>query len=194
MNTLRPAAVILSVLFVLMVFGPEAEAQGFGIKAGPSYSDFSSDLDDLDFDNRVGTFLGAFFGGNRPGVFGLQGEVNWLRKRTEVTGGGIRIDYIQPAALLRLNIGTRSTSGFAVYGLVGPGVNFKIADSLEGIDIEDALDSVDVALLFGGGVEISRVLLEGRYEKGLRRINNNFSDVSEIKTQGFSILVGFRFR
>jgi hypothetical protein len=43
-------------------------------------------------------------------------------------------------------------------------------------------------------MEIKRFLIEGRYEKGLRQINNNFSGISEIKSNGFAILFGFRFR
>jgi hypothetical protein len=194
MNILKLAAVTFLVLIALIVSSPSATAQGFGIKGGPTYPDFSTDIEDFDFDNKVGTELGFFFGGNRPGIFGFQGEANWLRKRTEASGVDVRIDYIQLATLLRLNIGTRSTSGLAFYGLVGPGFNFKIADSIEGVDVEDALETIDIPILFGGGMEITRFIIEGRYEKGLMQINDNFSGTSEIKSNGFAILFGFRFR
>jgi hypothetical protein len=194
MNVPRLAAVIVIFLMALTVWIPTANAQGFGIKGGPTYPDFSTDIDDFDFDNKVGTELGVFFGGNRPGIFGFQGEVNWLRKKTELTGADVRIDYIQLAALLRLNIGTKSTSGFAFYGLVGPGFNFKVADSIEGVDVDDAIENIDIPLVFGGGMEITRFIIEGRYEKGLKQINNNFSGVSEIKSNGFAILFGIRLR
>ena len=53
---------------------------------------------------------------------------------------------------------------------------------------------MDVSLLFGGGFEVLRIIIEGRYEKGLRRINKTFSDFVEIKKQSFTILFGLRFK
>jgi hypothetical protein len=50
-----------------------------------------------------------------------------------------------------------------------------------------------VSLLFGGGIEFARIILEGRYEKGLRRINKSFNDFADIKKQSFTILFGLRF-
>ena len=41
---------------------------------------------------------------------------------------------------------------------------------------------------------MARIIVEGRYEKGLRRINNTFSDFTELKKQAFTILFGVRFR
>ena len=51
-----------------------------------------------------------------------------------------------------------------------------------------------MSLVFGGGIEVVRIIVEARYEKGLRRINNNFSDFTEIKKQAFTILFGLRFK
>ena len=107
-------------------FASTASADG-GIKFGPTFAKFSSDA--LDFKNRTGIHAGVFFGGNRSGVFGLQGELNWIRRRaeTELAQQAIRIDYLQVPVLLRLNIGTNSASGFAVYGIAGPAFDIKIA-------------------------------------------------------------------
>jgi outer membrane protein with beta-barrel domain len=154
----------------------------------------------LEFKTRTGLHGGIFFGGNRSGVLGLQGEINWIRKRTETEPSGrapsnqaIRIDYLQVPVLLRLNAGTASPSGFALYGIAGPAVDIKIADEIEGVTIDDGFEGADVSLVFGGGVEVARIIVEGRYEKGLRQINKNFIDFTEIKKQAFTILFGIRF-
>ena len=76
-------------------------------------------------------------------------------------------------------------------GIVGPAVELKIADELQGITLDNGFD---VSLVFGGGIEVVRIIVEARYEKGLRRINNNFSDFTEIKKQAFTILFGLRFK
>jgi hypothetical protein len=184
-------------IFTLAVFMLTAAASvataDSGIKFGPTFAKFSSDS--LDFKNRTGIHGGIFFGGNRSGVLGLQGEINWIRRRTatELTNQTIRIDYLQVPVLLRLNAGTDSANGFAVYGIAGPAVDIKIGDEIEGVTLDDGFEGADVSLVFGAGVEIARIIVEGRFEKGLRRVNKNFIDGSDIKKQAFTILFGVRF-
>jgi hypothetical protein len=186
---------ILAALVVLALIGSSspAAAQGAGIKFGPTFATFSGDA--LDFDSRTGIHAGLFLGGSRDKIVGLQTEFNWLRKKAETPGGQlIRIDYFQLPVLLRLNAGSSSANGFAAYGIVGPAIELKIADEIEGITVDDGFEGADVSLVFGGGIEVVRIIIEGRYEKGLRRINNSFSDFAEIKKQAFTILFGFRFK
>jgi hypothetical protein len=133
---------------------------------------------------------GIFFGGNRSGLIGVQSEINWIRKQAEVGVQDIRIDYLQFPVLLRLNFGTDTA---AAYAIAGPAVNIKLGDEVEGITLDDGFEGADVGLVFGGGVEVTRIIIEGRYEKGLRRINNTFLDTADIKTQSFTILFGIRF-
>jgi hypothetical protein len=185
----------LTALTALTIIGSAsiASAQGVGIKVGPTFDKFSEDA--LDFDNRTGIHAGIFVGGSRDNVLGLQTEFNWLRKKAE-TGAGqeIRIDYLQIPVLLRLNAGSSSPNGVALFGVVGPAIELKIADEIEGVTLDDGFEGADVSLLFGGGIEFARIILEGRYEKGLRRINNLFRDFAEIKKQSFTILFGIRFK
>jgi Outer membrane protein beta-barrel domain len=189
-------------LGVLAVIGSasDALAQGVGIKFGPTFNAFSSEA--LDFDNRTGVHGGIFIGGSRENVLGFQTEFNWLRKNVEqhtpalssIQGGrDIRIDYLQVPVLLRLNAGSRSPNGFAVYGIAGPAIELKVADEIEGLTLDDGFEGADVSLVFGGGFEVARIIVEGRYEKGLRRINKTFSNLDDIKKQAFTILFGIRF-
>jgi len=191
---IRPLA-RLTTLCVLALIGSSssAAAQGAGIKFGPTFASFSSEA--LDFKTRTGIHAGLFVGGSRDNVVGLQGEFNWLRKNSETEGGQqIRIDYLQVPVLLRVNAGSSSANGVAAYGIVGPAIELKIADELQGITLDDGFEGADVSLVFGGGIEAARIILEARWEKGLRRINNDFSDFTEIKKQAFTILFGVRFR
>lgn len=169
-----------------------AAAQGeSGIKFGPTFAEFDSD--NFDLDNRTGFHGGFFFGGNRRGTLGVQSELNWIRKRSGTDLASIKIDYIQVPVLLRLNIGTRRSRAFAVYGIVGPALSVKVADEVEGFTIDNDFEGLDVGLVFGGGIEISRLILEGRYERGLRAINDAFSSATEIRTRTFTALLGIRF-
>jgi len=165
---------------------------GVGFKIGPTFADFNSDA--LNIDNRTGWHAGLFLGGNRSGVFGWQTEINWLRRQGASPGfGDFHIDYVQVPVFLRLNAGTHSRNGFAVYGIAGPAFEVKVADAINGVTIDDSFEGTDVGLVGGVGVEITRVILEGRYEWGFRRINKTFSSTSEIKTRSFTVLIGVRF-
>jgi hypothetical protein len=165
---------------------------GVGFKIGPTFADFTSDA--VDLGRRTGWHGGIFIGGNRSGVFGWQTEINWLRRRGSTpTDGDFQIDYVQIPIFLRLNIGTKSRNGFAFYGIAGPAFEVKVADEINGVTIDDTFEGTDVGLVLGAGMEITRIILEGRYEWGFKQINKSFSDVTEIKTRSFTILVGVRF-
>jgi hypothetical protein len=182
-------AAVLVLLFV--VSSSPAAAQG--IKFGPTFATFSSEA--LDFDSRTGIHAGLFVGGSAQKILSFQAEFNWVRKKAGAEDGpNIRIDYIQLPALLRLNAGSSSANGFRVYGIGGPAVSFKIADEVEGFTLDDGFEGADVSLVFGGGFEVARIIVEGRYDKGFRRINKRFSELTEIKTEAFTILFGLRFR
>ena len=191
MNLRHHARLAAVCTLVLIASANTAAAQG--IKFGPTFATFSSEA--LDFKNRTGIHAGVFFGGSRENVFGMQGEINWLRKNTETEAGQqIRIDYLQVPVLARLNAGSSSANGVAVYGIIGPAIELKIADEVEGVTLDEGFEGADVSLVFGGGIEAARIIVEGRYEKGLRRINDTFSNFAEIKKQAFTILFGVRFK
>jgi hypothetical protein len=183
----------LAALFALVLIISSSPAAAQGIKFGPTFAKFSSEA--LDFDTRTGIHAGLFAGGSRENTFGIQTEFNWLRKKAGTQAGqDIRIDYFQLPVMLRLNAGSESANGFGVFGVIGPAISLKIADEVEGFTLDDGFEGADVSLVFGGGFEVARIIVEGRFEKGFRRINNTFSAPSEIKTQAFTILFGLRFK
>ena len=191
MNSLTVRRVAGLALLVVFVCVSPAAADS-GIKFGPTFPKFSGEA--LDFSSRTGLHGGIFFGGNRDGVIGVQSEINWIRKQTELEGQNIRIDYLQVPILLRLNAGTDSANGFTVYGIGGPAIDLKIADEIEGVTLDDGFEGVDVNLVFGAGIEVARIIIEGRYAKGFRRVNKLFSEFTEIKSDTFTILFGVRFQ
>ena len=185
---------LVGALTCALALAGSAPAAAQGVKAGVTFPNFKSA--DTDFENRTGWHLGVFFGGSTDKVFSAQAEVNWLRKRalSQLLGTEFHIDYLQIPVMLRLNVGSSSTSGPRVYGLIGPSFEFKIADEIEGFTIDDGFEGGDVGLLFGGGVEVARVILEARWQKGFRRVNKNFTEFTEIKSDSFTALVGIRFK
>jgi hypothetical protein len=72
-------------------------------------------------------------------------------------------------------------------------VNLKA--EANGIDVKKNYQSLDLGVLFGGGIEITRFLVEGRFNKGLRNVldSSNAGSVADIKTKSFAVLFGLRF-
>ena len=104
------------------------------------------------------------------------------------------IYYFQVPALLRVNIGSSSTSldSAIVYAIGGPAIDLKIGEDLAGVSDSDEIESVDVSMVFGVGFEISRFIVEGRGTWGFRNIAKQ-SDQVDVKTRTFAILAGLRF-
>jgi hypothetical protein len=63
--------------------------------------------------------------------------------------------------------------------------------SLGNVDNTDDFSRADYGIVFGGGVEISRVIIEGRYSKGLASIAKHSHD-PEIKSQSIGVMFGVR--
>ena len=184
----RHVLVALAAVGILVTSTPVfAQGVGIGVKGGAVFASFTPG--DLDLDRRTGWQVGGFLGGNRTGTVGVMGEINFIQKRS----AGFEINYVQLPVLLRVNIGSKSKSGVSVYGIGGPALDIKISDDVTGIDLDDAFESVDVEIIAGAGIELSRFIIEGRYTWGLRQVNKQFSEVDEIKTRAAAILFGIRF-
>ena len=196
MNVRRVFSVTMAAAAMALGMAGTASAQGpgVGIKGGVVFPNFNSDAFDLK--KRTGWQAGVWFGGNREGVVGVQGEVNLLRKRAEsdiIPDATVDITYLQIPVLLRLHNPSSSAAGAQLYGIVGPSFDLKLSETLEGINFtDDAFKRLDIGLMFGVGVEAGRFLVEGRYTRGLRDINEELS-VTEIKSHSFAVLAGVRF-
>jgi hypothetical protein len=177
----------------VLAVASSASAQGVGVKGGLVFADFSSDA--VKYENRTGWQGGLFVGGNLPGVLGAQVEFNYLEKKTRgLLGQEIKLDYLQIPLLLKLHTPAKTASSFQAYGIVGPSVDIKVGDSIGGIDVKDSFNGLDLGLMFGGGIEAGHLIFEGRYSRGLRKVNKAFDDLTTIKSHSFAVLAGIRFR
>lgn len=174
-----------------------AAAQSVGVKGGLVFPEFEAD--NLDIDNRTGWEGGIFFGGNPGGVLGLQSEINFIRKKAETPDVGgiaeVTVDYVQFPVLLRLHSPASSSSSVQLYGLVGPSVELKLRESLDGTtvsSIKDGFEGFTWSGILGAGIEAGRIIVEGRYQRGFREVNKNFFDTAKIKGHSFAVLVGLR--
>jgi hypothetical protein len=155
---------------------------GFGIHFGGTWTSASTDDDDVDLSQGAGIVAGIFFGGNRDGRAGLQGEVSYLTKKVHavdaedsegVFEADLKNKYIQIPILLRINTGSRSNNGPCLFFLVGPSFDIKISDNagdIFGEGLDDVYEGVEYGLMAGAGFEVARFGVQVRYVWGLNNI------------------------
>jgi hypothetical protein len=178
--------------------GPRAEGIGIGAKVGPLFTSYSAASCDGCFNTNTGLEGGIWFGGNRGGRVGVMGEVLYAKKKQEASNGltgSTSLQYLEIPILARINIGSRSRNGISIYGLVGPVFDINLKASIGDRDVKSNYESLDLGLLGGIGIEITRFLVEGRFNQGLRNVlkSDNAGTFGDIKTHSFAVLFGFRF-
>lgn len=172
-----------------------ANGFGFGVKGGLLFSSYREA--DSHFKNHNGWEAGIFFGGNRSGGVGVMSEILYAKKGAKDNRGIFTANnyYLEIPVLLRVNIGSSNrNTGAIVYGIAGPVADILLKADLNGVDVKKNYESLDLGIIAGGGVEVSRVLVEARLNWGLRNIAKaNGGAASDVKTRSFAILGGIRF-
>lgn len=173
---------------------PEA-GFGFGIKAGPLFSTFNQDNPTAPFQNKTGFMGGIWFGGNRPGLVGVMGEVLYVRKGSTQTIGTETFDtdlyFIEIPVLVRVNVGTQSINKWVIYGIAGPAFDIKLKGKVNNIDLSDNYNGLNVDVVAGVGVELFRFLIEGRGNWGVRNVFKSGLGL-DTKDRSFALLFGIR--
>ncbi len=91
-----------------------------------------------------------------------------------------------------MNVGSSNrNTGASLYFFAGPAADILLKAELEGIDVKDQFKQLDWNVIAGAGVEVSRFLIEGRFNWGLANVLEGPGN--ELKTQSFAILGGIRF-
>lgn len=174
--------------------GDPEHGVGIGIKGGPLFATFESSLAANPFENRTGLIGGLFIGGNRPGRVGVMVEILYAKKSATTDGDALDLYYLEVPVLVRVNFGSSDIDrGVAGYVIAGPAVNLNLKARQANFDVKNNVEAADLEIHFGGGVEISRFILEGRFMKGVRNIGKDLDFSEEIKTKAFALMFGVRF-
>ena len=172
---------------------------GFGVQVmgGPTFSTLA-DAKTLDPSASAGYLVGLGLGGNRGGVVGVEADILYGRKGVKVSSAGVDEDFdqnvIHVPVMLKINIGSGGANGFRVFGLGGGFFDWQFSSKLGDVDVTDDTEGYGAGYVLGGGVEIVRLSIQGRYMRGLTQISKDFDLASseEAKSQSFAILVGIR--
>ncbi len=171
------------------------EGFGFGILGGFLFKSLSqSPVNGEALTSNTGETIGIFFGGNRPGRVGVEGQLMYnVRKGTDLNGDTLSIHSLEIPVLIRVNIGSQSLKGMLGYIIVGPSADIQLNASLFGQTVNKNYKGLNIDAVFGGGIEITRFFIEAREDVALFMVNSgNLGSISQIHAKTFALLFGFR--
>jgi len=171
------------------------EGFGFGILGGFLFKSLSqSPVNGEALTSNTGESIGIFFGGNRPGRVGVEGQLMYnVRKGTDLNGDTLSIHSLEIPVLIRVNIGSQSLKGMLGYIIVGPSADIQLNASLFGQTVNKNYKGLNIDAVFGGGIEITRFFIEAREDLALFMVNSgNLGSISQIHAKTFALLFGFR--
>jgi hypothetical protein len=193
----------LTAALLMCAVTAHAQSPSVGIRAGVNLADlsFSSETEVTDSKNLTGLVAGVFVTVPLNDIVAFQPEALFSMQGTKFSDGGetarIKLDYFQVPLLGRFKLG----KGSPVAVLVGPTLGFRTRAKIdvEGAlddfdeDFEDEIKRFDLGLVTGVGVDVGRLVLDGRYTWGLTNIAKDSSDPGTAKHRVFSASVGVRF-
>ena len=204
---LAPAALVAAVALLPTT----ASAQQIGAKAGVNFASLTN-ADDLfpDDTQRLGIVGGLFVTVPATERFSFQIEGLYSEKGISVESdedgfeieGDVRLQYLEVPVLGRADFAA-SGSSTNFYIVAGAAPAFKLdarlkleaLDEEETEDLSDDVESFDLGLVGGAGVEFGNASIEARYTHGLMSIAKDQDDDEDaVKNKVFSVTFGYRFR
>lgn len=202
----RHTRLLAAALAMLVFAGTDAAAQQLqaGARAGVNLANVSVDGDDSSpsFDTRTGLVAGAFVTWQALSWLQVQPEVLYTAKGASLEQDGIDaqllLDYLEVPLLARV---TRRVSGTPVYVVAGPALAWRLraksraafSGATEEIDLADDVESFDLGIVAGGGVDVGRFVIDARYTFGVRDIDADRTDAVSMRNRVLSLTAGFKF-
>ncbi len=177
---------------VLALIGSAAIAQsgsGFGIKAGLNYNkngDLIGSVGDSGQDitegaeGKAGYHVGFWGKLDFPKIY-LRPELVYTKTKSSYDVDGNSQDYDVSKLDLPVLLGFKIVGPLHLFA--GPAFQYTLKNDLESVEIEDVENDFTVGLNAGVGVNLGKVGLDVRYERGFSEneanfIGNNITDVS----------------
>ena len=198
----RIAATALA-LVILVASTTSAQTFQFGVKGGVNFATLSVEDGESAFDSRIGAVIGGFVTWHAFRWLELQPEILFTSKGAKVEESGISsnliVDYLEVPILARYSRPLSDNWRFFVAGGPTLGVRLRarttteFSGGTEEIDIDDDVEEMDFGVAVGGGVEVGRWILDGRYTFGLSDLDADTSDAATFRNRVISVTAGFRF-
>ncbi|WP_276391437.1 porin family protein [Eudoraea chungangensis] len=171
---------LLTTVFACIFFTAFGQKKsGFGLKAGLNYSsngDYIQAVNEAiqNPDANVGYHFGVF--GKLGNRFYLRPEIVYTHTQAGYADGDLKIDKLDVPVL-----GGYSFLGF-VNVFIGPSFQYILNSKFSGISLDNIESNFTTGLNIGAGINLGKVGLEIRYERGFSSnealfINTNITDL-----------------
>ena len=174
------------------------EGGGFGIKGGLNYSGNGDYFESIGSnaknpDRNIGYHVGIF--GKIGDKLYFKPELVYTNTQSSYDNDDFRIKKFDAPLL----VGVKILGPLSVFG--GPSLQYIVDTEFDGITIDDVNDDFSVGLNFGIGLNIKRIGLDLRYERGFNDneatfINNNLGEgiVSRIDTRPDQLILSLSYK
>ncbi len=170
-------------------------ASGFGFKAGLNYNANGDYFESISTnaenpDRNIGFHIGVF------GKFGkklyIKPEIVYTSTKSDYANEEFKMQKIDIPVL----VGIKVIGPLSVFA--GPSFQYILDSEFEGISINDIEKDLSFGLNFGIGLNLNKIGIDVRYERGLSNneasfLNNNNIDTSRIDTRPDQIILSLSF-
>ncbi|MDP2089548.1 MAG: outer membrane beta-barrel protein [Flavobacteriaceae bacterium] len=173
---------VLSIAFIAMVFYANAQS-GFGVKAGLSYNT-TGEL--KQFTNETGTIIdnkGSGKSGYNVGIYGklglgpifLRPELVYTKTTSEYILNSESVDYKMAKLDMPVLVGIKLIGPLSVFA--GPAFQYVLDNDLKGLEFNKIENDFTVGFNLGASLELGRLGLDVRYERGFSQNEVEFTGV-----------------
>jgi len=181
---------IMLFLFAFLATFMIVNAQSdFGIKAGLSYNsngefkEFTSEVTDIYKNEGSGKsgFNIGFYGKLDLGPIYLRPELVYTKTTSEyVLNTGSTEDYKVSKIDVPVLVGLKLIGPLNIFA--GPAFQYYLENDLKGLNFEDIENEFSIGINIGASIELGRLGIDVRYERGLSENEASWSDAGETFT------------
>jgi hypothetical protein len=173
---------------LLLVGSYSAQAQlKLGIKGGVNFSKITSSDPSAQLDNLT-AWHGGLMAEIKMPIIGIELDALYTQNGTKVDAGGVVEDLKNTYIALPLLVKVYFLKVINIHA--GPQFSFLTSSKLGDLDWKDQLQSNDLQIVFGAGVELAMLHASLRYHLGVKDINASTVSTFDLKNNAVMLSVG----
>ncbi len=200
MKTLKKSVPIITVLLCILSVNAQT-GKGFGIKAGLNYGGHGDYFESVSnsYQNpeaNIGYHIGVF--GKLGNKFYFRPELVYTKTKSDYVNKTFETSKLD----IPLLVGVKVLGPISVFG--GPSLQYILSDDFENnvlnsINLNDIENDFSIGLNFGFGINIGKVGLDLRYERGFSQneatfIENNISTSDRLDTRPEQLILSLSLK
>ena len=203
MKPVRVLTIVLAMAAGVLPRAAAAQGLTYGAKGGVTLATISEDPEGLGWGYRIGLAAGGYVALPLGSRLAIQVEGLFNQKGAKADDDGLvttlKLDYIEVPVLVKYAVTHGGARSFHVFG--GPSVAFKVrsratasfGDTTIDTNEDENIETVDLGVAAGAGIDFGRWSVDGRYTFGLSNLIKSEADEVKTRSRAISILAGIRF-